>query len=161
MALLRRQGVFLIQQHVGGAHDAGQRRADVVRHRPQQIGVDTLPLRLALKTFHLLGAAGQHAGDHRNEHHDDKRQRKSRQREADLPVRFGEHIVHAQHAGDGDEDTEQVAVRQQRRQEHVQKKEDGHIAGVAVGVDRPQQQAQQHRQKEQRRGHDEILARIQ
>ena len=43
----------------------------------------------------------------------------------------------------------------------VQKEEDGHIAGVAVGVDRPQQQAQQHRQKEQRRGHDEILARIQ
>ena len=161
MPLLRCQRLLLLHQNVGGAHDAGQRRADVVGHRPQQIGVNALPLRLTLQDLYLLGAAGQHTGDHRNEHHDHERQRKARQRKADLPVRRGKHIVHAQHAGDGDKDAEQIPVRQQRRQKHIQKEDHRHIAGISVGIHRPQQQTQHHRDEKQRRRNDEILSRIQ
>ena len=123
--------------------------------------MDTLPLRLPLEDLHLLGTAGQHTRDHGNEHHDDKRQREARQGKADLPIRHGEYIVHTQHAGNGDQDTEQVAVRQQRRQEYIQKEDHRHIAGIAVGVHRPQQHTQQHRGKEKRHGNNEISAGIQ
>ena len=158
MALLHRQRLLLLQQHIGGADNAGQRRADIMRYRPQQVGMDTLPLRLPLEDLHLLGTAGQHTRDHGNEHHDDERQREARQGKADLPIWHGEHIVHTQHAGNGDQNAEQVSVRQQRRQKHVQKEDHRHIAGVTVGIHRPQQQTQQHRGKEKRHGNNEVSA---
>ena len=46
LPLLLRQGAVLLQQHIGGAHNARQRCADVVRHGAQQVGVHLFPLRI-------------------------------------------------------------------------------------------------------------------
>ena len=158
--LLGRQGVILLQQDVGGPHDARQRGADVVGHRPQQVAVDLLPLRLPLHLADLLGPAGNDTGRHADGHHHQERQRKARQREADLPEGRGEDIVHAEHGEHRDGQAEEKPVRQQGRQKHIQQEDHGHIAGVVVGVEVPQHQTEPHRDQIQRHGYDKILSGI-
>ena len=158
MALLRRQGILLLQQHISGPHDARQRRADVVGHRPQEVAVHPLQLRLPPHLIHLLGPAGNDTGHNGNGHGHQKGQRESRQSEADVPVGRGEDVVHAEHGEDGDDEAEEESLRQQRRQKHVQQEDHVHIPGVAVLAGPPQDQAQHHRQGIQAHGDDKVLA---
>ena len=156
LPLLLRQLAVLLQQNVGGSHDAGQRGADVVGHRPQQVGVHLLPFRLAADGLRLLGAAGDSRRQHGDGHHHQKRQRKSGQREADVPVGIREYVVHAEHTGHGGDDTQDITVGPVGRQEHVQQEDHRHVAGVPVQVDVPQEQAQQHRRQIQPEGDGQI-----
>ena len=158
--LLRCQVGILLQQNVGGPHNACQRGADIVGYGPQKVAVDLFPLSLPFHLADPLGPAGNDAGGNTNNHHHQKRQREAGQREADLPIRRGEDIVHTEHCEHGDGQTEKEAVRQQSRQEYVQQKDHGHIAGVVLGIEVPQHQAADHRHQIQRHGHDEVLSGI-
>ena len=157
-ALLRRQGALLLQQHIGRPHDAGQRRADVVGHRPQQVGVHLLPLRLPADGLRLLGPAGDGGRQDGDGHHHQERQRKARKGEADVPERIGEDDVHAEHAHHGHDDTQQIAAGPIGRQKHIQQEHHGHIAGVVVGVEAAQQQTAHHRRQIHRRRQQHVLA---
>ena len=113
--LLRRQRFILLQQHIGGAHNACQRGADIVRHGTQQIGMYFLPLRLTQQRVTPLGPACHGSRDKRDGQHDNKCYRKSRQCKADLPIRRRENVVHTQHAENRHQHAEQIAVCQKRR----------------------------------------------
>ena len=117
--LLRGQAPILLQQYVCGPHDARERCADIMAHAPQKISAHFLPLHLPLRDLHLLGPAGQGAGQDGNGHHYQEGQRKARQGEADVPIGLSKYVVHAEYAQYCTEDTEQVPIRQHRREEHI------------------------------------------
>ena len=85
-------------RNVQQTNDTIHRCADIVRHGAQKPGIELFALRLARNGIKLLGAAGEDAGEDADRHHDEKRHRNAREREADMPVRLGKDIVHAQHA---------------------------------------------------------------
>ena len=62
LPLLLGAQVLLLHQGGGGARNGGQRRAQVVPHRAQQIGAQPLPFGLNVKALLLLDVGGHHAG---------------------------------------------------------------------------------------------------
>ena len=140
LALLLRQSAVLLQQNVGGAHDTGQRRADVVRHGAQQVGIHLFAVGLPAHLLGLLGPAGNGSGQDGDGHHHQERQRKARQRKADMPEGVGKDDVHAEHPHHCHDDAQQIAVRPVGGKEHIQQKDHGNVAGVVVHIEAAQQQ---------------------
>ena len=105
-ALLGREGLVLLQKHIRGPYDTREGGADVVAHAPQKVSAHFLSDHLPLGGLHLLGPAGQGAGQDGNGHHHQKGQGKARQGEADVPVGLGEDVVHTEYAQNRAENAE-------------------------------------------------------
>ena len=135
-------------QRRAGAHDRGQRGADVVGDGPKQVGVHLFPLHFIAQLLLALDLRGQRADDDGNHQHHQEGQGVSGQRHVELPERIGEHVVDAEGAHQRGRDAPQVAVRQPRHQRHGQY-EQRRGEGVVVIV----KPGQRHRER-YGQGHD-------
>ena len=160
MALRGGNRLLLLKQDVRRTDDAGQRCADIVRHGAQEPGIELFALRLARDGIKLLGAAGEDAGEDADRHHDEKRHRNAREREADMPVRLGKDIVHAQHAEHRVEQAEEKAVCEKRRQKDIEQENHGDVARGLARVEVTQNQADKHRRGIEQERDEKILRRI-
>ena len=102
----------------GRAHDRGQRGADIVRDRAQQVRTHLFLFAFNAQTLLLLDLGGHRAGDEGNAQHGQKGERIAGDREVELPVRVGKNIVDPDDAEQRGKDAEQIAGRKAGDQQH-------------------------------------------
>ena len=128
LLVLIAERVIVLQHDGGGADDRRQRRAQIVRHAAQQVGLHLLPLGLGLNAALALDLLGQHAHNQRHREHRHRRQRIAGQRKIELEIWIGKCVIDAEHRCDGGKQAVEVSVREARRQQHGQHKDKRHRA---------------------------------
>ena len=153
--LLGRKRILVFEDRGGVADDARERRADVVRHRAQEIRAHGFLLRLDAQPLLLFDLRVHRADHHGHRQHCKEGKRVAGDREVEFPVGICKHIVDEQHAGNSAEYPPEIALRPARDGRDRQHEDEVHVA--AAVVDPSQQRAEHRRRSQDRRRQQKVV----
>ena len=130
--LFRGEKFFSFQNGGGGADDGGQRCADIMRHRAEQVCPGLFFFRFCTQVFLPLDLGGHGAGHHGDHQHHDEGEGISRDGEVKCKVGICKNIVHTDNANEGGDRTKEIAVGQAGDQHNCQHKDHGHKFAIAI-----------------------------
>ena len=135
---LIRKTFLIFQIGTAGSDDSRQRRAQIMRHCPEQVGAHFLLFRLRQKLFPFRKLAGLffhmggcHAAQDGNHHHAEKGDRIAFQHEIELPVWIGEQIVDRTHAEKSRSDSRHIPLSRTGHQQDGQSIKHDHVHGLS------------------------------
>ena len=111
--------IFVFEKRDRRAGDRRERRAQIVRYRPQEVRAHTLALRFHTDALLPLESCRQRVDRKRHRKHREKGERIAGQSEIEIHVWVGENIVHRENAQNRDDRAAEIPIRQKRHQQNA------------------------------------------